>query len=649
MKRFFLLLVAMLIGSIAISVAAPANKSYKVTSPDGTITVDVKLNHKISYSVYSNNNLMLKDCDLSLQLADGEVGFSPKVKKVKTSVIDETVTREIPMKNAEVRNHCNVLSLTMADNYTVEFRVYDCGFAYRFILDKGGEVEILNEEVGLNFPENYKAHISKTGSFKTSYEVPYSHTTTQEYGYRDEMIYLPVLLETPTGEKILISEANLKDYPAMFFRSTGNNGLTSLFPKYPLEVEDDGDRSQKILKEANYIAKTSGSRDLPWRMFVISKQDKDLLEQEMVYNLSDPNEIGDTSWVRTGKVAWDWWNHWQVWGVDFRAGINFETYKYYIDFASKYGIEYIIMDEGWARNTRDPFNSNPDINLPELIKYGKSKNVDIVLWLTWLTTEKNFSLFEKFAEWGIAGVKIDFMDRSDQWMVNFYERVAKEAAKHKLFVDFHGSFKPAGLERRYPNIISYEGIRGLEQGGNCKPENTIYIPFIRNAVGPADFTPGSMFSAQPQDNRSTFSNAMGSGTRAYQMALYVVLESGIQMLADTPTRYLQEAECTEYIASVPVIWDETKVLDAKVGEYVVTARRKGDKWFIGAITNNDGRTLEVNLDFLKDGEHSFTSFEDGINADRQAMDYKKRTSKVNKNTKLTIKMVRNGGFCGVIE
>ena len=649
MKRFFLLLVAMLIGSIAISVAAPANKSYKVTSPDGTITVDVKLNHKISYSVYSNNNLMLKDCDLSLQLADGEVGFSPKVKKVKTSVIDETVTREIPMKNAEVRNHCNVLSLTMADNYTVEFRVYDCGFAYRFILDKGGEVEILNEEVGLNFPENYKAHISKTGSFKTSYEVPYSHTTTQEYGYRDEMIYLPVLLETPSGEKILISEANLKDYPAMFFRSTGNNGFTSLFPKYPLEVEDDGDRSQKILKEANYIAKTSGSRDLPWRMFVISKQDKDLLEQEMVYNLSDPNEIGDTSWVRTGKVAWDWWNHWQVWGVDFRAGINFETYKYYIDFASKYGIEYIIMDEGWARNTRDPFNSNPDINLPELIKYGKSKNVDIVLWLTWLTTEKNFSLFEKFAEWGIAGVKIDFMDRSDQWMVNFYERVAKEAAKHKLFVDFHGSFKPAGLERRYPNIISYEGIRGLEQGGNCKPENTIFIPFIRNAVGPADFTPGSMFSAQPEDNRSTHSNAMGSGTRAYQMALYVVLESGIQMLADTPSRYLQEAECTEYIASVPVIWDETKVLDAKVGEYVVTARRKGDKWFIGAITNQEGRTLEVNLDFLKDGEHSFTSFEDGINADRQAMDYKKRTSKVNKDTKLTIKMVRNGGFCGVIE
>ena len=649
MKKFTLFLLTLLVSTVTLCVAAPAQKAYTVTSPDGTLRVEVTLNHKISYSVYSNDNLLLKDCTLAMELNGDAVGYTPRVKKAKTSVIDETVKREVPMKNAEVRNHCNVLSLTMDNDYAVEFRVFNVGFAYRFVLDKEGDVEVLNEEFTVNFPEDYKAHISRTGSFKTSYEVPYTHTTTKSYTYRDEMTYLPILLEAPTGEKILISEANLRDYPAMFLRSTGDNGMTSLFPKYPLEVEEEGDRSQKILKEANYIAKTSGSRDFPWRMFVVAKQDKDIIEQEMVYNLSDPSEIGDASWVRTGKVAWDWWNHWQVWGVDFRAGINFETYKYYIDFASKYGIEYIIMDEGWARNTRDPFNSNPDINLPELIKYGKSKNVDIVLWLTWLTTENNFSLFEKFAEWGIAGVKIDFMDRSDQWMVNFYERVAKEAAKHKLFVDFHGSFKPAGLERRYPNIISYEGIRGLEQGGNCKPENTIYIPFIRNAVGPADFTPGSMFSAQPQDNRSTFSNAMGSGTRAYQMALYVVLESGIQMLADTPTRYLQESECTEYIASVPVIWDETKVLDAKVGEYVVVARRKGDKWFVGAITNADGRTVEVSLDFLKDGEHTLTSFADGINADRQAMDYKKSTSKVDKGTKLTINMVRNGGWCGVIE
>ncbi len=628
--------------------AAP--KSYKLLSPDGSIRVEVKLGHEISYSIYSGENLLLDNCNLVLELSNETLGINPKVKKVKTSTIDETVQREIAIKNAEVRNHCNILSLTMDGDYGVEFRAYDKGVAYRFVLNKkAAEVEIMNEEFAINFPEEYKAHISRTGGFKTSYENPYTHTSTKQYDYREEMTYLPILLEATSGEKILNSEANLIDYPAMFLRSTGNNGMTSLFPKCPLEVEDEGDRSQRILKEANYIAKTQGTRALPWRMFVIAKQDKDLIDQELVFNLSDPNEIGDSSWVRPGKVAWDWWNHWQIWGVDFRAGINFETYKYIIDFASKYGIEYIIMDEGWARNTRDPFNSNPDINLPELIKYGKSKNVDIILWLTWLTTEKNFSLFEKFADWGIAGVKIDFMDRSDQWMVNFYERVAKEAAKHKLMVDFHGSFKPAGLERRYPNVISYEGVRGLEQAGGCRPDNSIYLPFIRNAVGPMDFTPGSMLSAQPNDNRSTFSNAMGSGTRAYQMALYVVFESAIQMLSDTPTRYMQEHECTKYIASVPVTWDETKVLDAKVGEYVVVARRKADKWFVGAITNQNGRELEIKLDFLKDGQHKLTAFADGINADRQAMDYKKTTSDVNSQSTLKLKLVQNGGWCGVIE
>ena len=647
MKKFLGFLFSML---LLCSVAIAAPKSYTLSSPDASLRIEVKVADGISYSVYSGENLILKDCSLSLQLADETLGIAPKVKKAKTSTIDETVKREVAIKNAEVRNHCNVLSLTMVGDYGVEFRAYNEGVAYRFILNKKSEqVEVMNEEFKINFPDSYNAHISKTRGFYTSYENRYSHLKTAEYRADDEMTYFPILLEATTGEKILISEANLMDYPAMFLRSTGQNGMVSTFPKCPLEAEDSGDRSQRILKEADYIAKTSGTRTLPWRMFVVAKEDKGLIEQEMVFNLSDPNEIGVSSWIRPGKVAWDWWNHWQIWGVDFRAGINFESYKYIIDFASKYGIEYIIMDEGWARNTRDPFNSNPDINLPELIKYGKSKNVDIILWLTWLTTEKNFSLFEKFAEWGIAGVKVDFMDRSDQWMVNFYERVAKEAAKHKLMVDFHGSFKPAGLERRYPNVISYEGVLGLEQGGNCKPENSIYLPFMRNAVGPMDFTPGSMFSAQPNDNRSTFSNAMGTGTRAYQMALYVVFESGVQMLADTPTRYLQEHECTEYIASVPTIWDETKVLSAKVGEHIVVARRSGEKWFVGAITNQHGREVKVDLSFLKDGKHKLTSFEDGINADRQAMDYKKRTSEVDSQSSITIKMVRNGGWCGVIE
>jgi alpha-glucosidase len=647
MKKFFTLLAAMLIACSA-SYAKPDH--YTLLSPDESLRVEIQLNHTITYSLYSSDHLLLKDCSLSLQLADIRLGLMPKVRKTERGSIDEIINRIVHTKNSTTRNHCNTLTLTFDGGYGVEFRAYDEGVAYRLLLNqKQDVVDILGEECTINFADDFKAHMSTTWKFRTGCEEPYKHTTTKNYGYRDEMAYMPLLLEAPTGEKILFSDANVIDYPRIFLRSTGENGMTSLFPKFPTKLEEEWDRSLKILEEADYIARTSGKRALPWRMFVVAKDDKALLEQELLFCLSDANELEDSSWIRPGKVAWDWWNQWQVYGVDFRAGRNTDTYKYFIDFAAKYGIEYIILDEGWSRTTRDPFHFNPEVNVPELIEYGKSKGVGIILWLVWLTVENNFTLFETFAEWGVAGVKVDFMDRSDLWMVNYYERVAKEAAKHKLLVDFHGSFTPTGLERRYPNVISYEGVLGLEQNERCKPENSIYLPFIRNAVGGMDFTPGAMLSVQPHDNRSTFSVAMASSTRAYQMALYVVFESGIQMLADSPTRYLNEPECTEYIASVPVLWDESVVLDAKVGEYVVIARRSGDKWFVGAITNQFGREIDIDLSFLGEGKYTLTSFEDGINADRVAIDYKKRTTEVDSQSKIHIKMVNNGGWCGVIE
>lgn len=625
-------------------------KEISVQSPDGILKVNIELKDKIYYSVYSGNDLLLKDCFLTMDLAYGILGENPKLQGIKKGAIDESVKREIPLKNAIVRNHCNTLRMKFAGNYAVEFRVFNNGLAYRFTTDKKGDMEVMGENLTINFPSDYLAHLSQPNGFKTSYEYPYTHVKTKEYQLTDRMSYLPILLETNKQYKILISEADLQDYPCMFLKSTGKNGMQSIFPKCPLEFGEDGDRSVKILKEADYIAKTSGKRSFPWRFFVISKEDKDIVENEMVYNLSSPCELEDYSWIKPGQVSWEWWHDARLYGVDFRSGYNMDSYKYYIDFASSFGIPYIIMDEGWAKSTRDPFTPNPTINLQELIKYGKERNVKIVLWLTWLTVENNFELFKTFADWGIAGVKIDFMDRSDQWMVNYYERVAKEAAKHKLFVDFHGAFKPAGLERRYPNILSYEGVLGMEQGGNCKPVNSIYLPFMRNAVGPMDFTPGSMLSAQPEDNRSTRANAMGSGTRAYQMALFVVFESGLQMLADNPVYYYRERPCTEFISDVPVLWDETIVPDAKVGEYVVIARRSGDKWFIGAITNDKARTIDVDLSFLPDNKNlHLTYFEDGINADRQAMDYKKGEMEVNKSTKLTLKLVRNGGWAGVIK
>jgi len=625
-------------------------KVIDVKSPNGELNISVDVKDKIYYSVSYGNDLLLKDCYLNLQLENETLGNNPKLRSTKKGVIDESVKREIPLKNAVVKNHCNTLRMNFAGNYAVEFRVFDNGVAYRFITDKKGDNIVMGEDFVLNFPANYKAHLSQPNGFKTSYEYPYTHVNSEEYKATDRMSYLPILLETDKPYKILISEADLHDYPCMFLKSTGRNGMQSLFPKVPLEFGEDGDRSLKILKEADYIAKTAGKRSFPWRFMVITKEDKQLLENEMVYNLSTPCVLEDYSWIKPGQVSWEWWHDARLYGVDFRSGYNMDSYKYYIDFASKFGIPYIIMDEGWAKSTRDPYTPNPTINLAELIQYGKERNVKIVLWLTWLAVENNFDLFKTFADWGVAGVKIDFMDRSDQWMVNYYERVAKEAAKHKLFVDFHGSFKPAGLERKYPNVLSYEGVLGMEQGGNCRPANSIYLPFMRNAVGPMDFTPGSMLSAQPEDNRSTRANAMGSGTRAYQMTLFVVFESGLQMLADNPVYYYRERPCTEFISSVPVTWDETKVLYAKVGEAVVVARRKGDKWFIGGITNNEGRTINLDLSFLPAGQSfTLTSFEDGINADRQAMDYKQRESKVNNATQLTIKMVRNGGWAGVIK
>ncbi|HZL09760.1 MAG TPA: glycoside hydrolase family 97 protein [Prolixibacteraceae bacterium] len=631
-------------GSIS---AAP----LELKSPNGELKVSIDLKDKIFYNISYGQDELLKNCSLQLDLQNESLGINPKLQSKKVSTINEIITPAFPLKNATIKDNCNVLLINFKADFSVEFRAYNDGVAYRFITRKKGEAIVFDEVFDVQFPATYLAHLSFTGSFGSAYEEAYSHVKSNEYKENDRMTTLPVLLETDKQYKILISEADLLDYPCMFLKSTGNNGMKSAFPKYPLEFSEDGDRNLKITKEADYIAKTSGTRNFPWRLFVIIKEDKQLVENEMVSKLSSPNVLGDVSWVKPGQVSWDWWNAtFSPYGVDFKSGINTATYKYYVDFASKFSIPYIILDEGWAINTRDPFNANPDLNLPELIKYAKDKNVKLVLWLSWLTVENNFDLFRKYSDWGIAGVKIDFMNRSDQWMVNYYERVAKEAAKYKMFVDFHGAFKPAGLNITYPNVLSFEGVRGLEQGGGCKPVNSIFLPFIRNAVGPMDFTPGAMINMQPDCYNATRPNNAGVGTRVNQLSMFVIFESGLQMLADNPTLYYRERECTDFITSVPVIWDETKVLYAKVGEAVVVAKRKGDKWFFGGMTNDKSRTIDISFDFLPQGkEFTLTSFEDGINADRQALDYKKKTIRINSNTKLTINMERNGGWAGSVK
>lgn len=648
--RHFLLILSIFLFSSGLY----AQKKTNLESPDGVIKVSITCDDRIYYDISYNGDVLLKDNSLQLELRNDVLGKNPVLSGQKRKKLNEELKPVVPLKFSSVKNEYNELLLSFKGGYSVEFRAYNDGVAYRFVTNKKGEVDVMNETFAINFPDNYLLHLQQPGGFKTAYEEPYTHVESKEWKQSDKMSVLPVLIDTRKQYKILISESDLSDYPCMFLRGNDKNGIVSAFPKQPLEFGEDGDRSLKLVKEADYIAKTTGKRSFPWRYFVISEEDGQLVENTMTYKLATKNQLADVSWIKPGQVSWEWWNDASPYGpdVNFVSGYNLDTYKYYIDFAAKFGISYILMDEGWAASTYDPFTPNPKVDVHELIRYGKEKNVGIVLWLTWLSVENNFDLFKTFHEWGVKGVKIDFMDRSDQWMVNYYERVAKEAAKYNLFVDFHGSFKPAGLEYKYPNVLSYEGVRGMEQMGGCYPDNSIYFPFMRNAVGPMDYTPGAMISMQPEVYSARRPNSGSIGTRAYQMALFVIFESGLQMLADNPTMYYRNEDCTRFMTSVPVTWDETRAIESKVGEYVIVAKRKGNKWYIGGMTNNKEkeRTFELSLDFLtKDKSYKMTSFEDGINAGRQAMDYRMKEAAVSSGDKIKIKMARNGGFAAIIE
>ena len=629
-----------------------AQKSYKLASPNGEIKVSVSVADKIYYDIAYGQETLLENGTMQLQVGNQWLGQHPKVSKASIQSVDENIRPVIPFKFSNIRNHYNQLLLKFNGNYSVEFRAFDDGVAYRFITSKKGEMEVMDELLQVNFPADYQMHLQRSGNFGTNYEMFYEHPTYSEWKGKEGVTVLPILIEAKNNYKILISESAVTDYPHMFLKPT-DKGIASTFPKCPTEFSISGDRSLKFDKVADYIAKTSGKRELPWRYFVITKEDGQLIENTMTARLAEPNQIVDTSWIKPGLTTWEWWNGATPYGtdVDFVSGCNTATYKYYIDFAAKNGVQYILLDEGWAETVFDPFIPNKDLDLQELIRYGKEKNVGIILWLTWLCVENHFDVFAKYAEWGVEGIKIDFMDRSDQWMVDYYERVAAEAAKHHLFVDFHGSFKPAGLEYKYPNVLSYEGVRGAEQHGGCTPDNSVFYPFMRNAVGPMDYTPGIILSYQPEFYLSKQYNGGGIGTRAYQMALFVLFETGLQMLCDNPTLYYREADCTQFMAGVPIPTDETISLAAKVGEYAIVAKRKGDKWYIGGMTNNKEkeRVFELPLDFLPEGSTwKMVSYEDGVNAYKQAMHYVKREQQVKKGQTIQVKMARNGGFAAVL-
>ena len=633
----------------AVCLSGYARKVVTAKSPDGQTSVSVTLSDRIYYDVISRGETLLKQSVIGMQLRDKALGVNPVLKKKSIRSVNDTVTPLFPLKFSKVDNNYTLLTLNMKGGYAVEFRLYDDGVAFRMRTTFPGEIEVMQENTVFQLADNCDLVLQQPGGFKTGCEEDYSVVKSNEWKKEDRMSELPVLI-MGKSQKILLSEFDLCSYPGLFLKGNADNTLTAIQPKAPLEYEDWGDRSHRILKEADYIAKTNGTRTFPWRYMLITQEDGRLAENKMPVRLAQKCRIEDTSWIKPGQTCWDWLNG-IPYGQDvtFEGGINLETYKYFVDFASRNGVPYIIMDEGWALDTRDPFRTNPKVNLPELIRYAKSKNVGIFVWLPWLTVEHHMELFEKFEEWGIVGTKIDFMDRQDQWMVDFYDRVAKEAAEHHIMVDFHGAFHPSGLEYRYPNVLTYEGVRGMEFNGACRPDNSIWFPFLRGAVGPMDYTPGPMICYQPEYHQGNRPFCSGVGTKVYHLAAFILFESHLQMLMDNPCRYDEWPDCRDFITAVPVNWDETRVLAAEAGQYIVMAKRKGRQWFIGGITNNNKRELDVTLDFLPEGKNlQMTSFVDGVNANRMAMDYRREKIAVDNGTKLHVKMARNGGFAAVI-
>lgn len=507
------------------------------------------------------------------------------------------------------------------------------------------------ETLNLVFPENSKIWFPEESHFISHNERYYFHKPLDSIS-AESFCSLPALVESTDNIKVLVTETDLEDYPGMWLKGTGGNSLNAIFPKVALEVKMTNDRNPDITKYADYIADTKGSRTFPWRILAIAENDADLITNQLSYQLAKPSVIEDPSWIKPGKVSWDWWNAWNIYGVDFKAGVNTETYKYYIDFASEYGIEYIIMDEGWYV-LGDLMDVVPEIDMEEIISYANQKNVDVILWVIWKTLEDQWDeAFDQFEKWGVKGLKVDFMQRDDQWMVDYYHRVAEEAAKRKMLVDFHGAYKPAGLRRKYPNVVTREGLRGLEQNKWSKiqtPEHDVTLPFIRMVAGPMDYTPGAMVNAQPSNFNAVWNRPMSMGTRCHQLAMYVVFESPLQMLADNPTNYYNEAECMEFLSAVPTVWDTTIVLSAKIADHIVIARKKDNEWFIGAMGNGEPKDLEVDFSFLGTGKHKIDIWQDGVNADSYASDYKKISKDISAKDKMKIHLAPGGGWAAKLE
>ncbi|MGD2154786.1 MAG: glycoside hydrolase family 97 protein [Gemmatimonadales bacterium] len=625
---------------------------YEVRSPSGDLAIAVSVGDELAYSVAWRGRTLLAASPISMTLGDGTVvGPGAEVGDARRRRVDELIEPVVPEKFARVPDRFNELSLDFAGGWGLDLRAYDDGVAYRFRTSRTGSVTVAAEEFSAVLPGDPVVWFPTEEDFLTHSERVYEQLRLSEIP-PEKMAHLPVLAALPDGPTVAITEADLRDYPGLYVTGSSGEALRGIFPAYPLEEVQERDRTVRVTRRAEYIAQTEGARTFPWRVFVVAERDGDLIESTMVYRLALPLRIEDPSWIRPGKVAWDWWNALNLYGVEFRAGLNTETYRYFIDFAADHGIEYVILDEGWS-DPADLWALNPEIDLDALFAHARERGVGLILWVVWKTLDDRLEeALDRFAEWGVVGIKVDFMQRDDQPMVNYYWKVAEAAAQRRLLVDFHGAYKPTGLRRAYPNVLTREGVRGLEWvkwSEHPTPEHDVTLPFTRMLAGPLDYTPGAMLNAQERQFHPVFDRPMSMGTRAHQLAMYVVYESPLQMLADSPSNYLREPECLAFLSRVPTVWDETRAVAAQVGDYVAVARRRGEVWYIGAMTDWTARELELDLSFLGEGDWSLVAFEDGANADRSAGDYRRVERTVQAGDVLTVRLAPGGGWAGYFE
>jgi alpha-glucosidase len=642
-----LLLAILFVLSLSSSIA----KEYKISSPDNKISLTVNVGNDIKWYAAREGNEIISNSKIAMILKNGRtLGENEKVRKATVSKLNEIIRPVVANKKSEIADNCNILTINFNSGFALQFRAYNDGVAYRFETSFKDEIIVKDEIADFMFPSGSHSWYPLETSFMSHNERTFIYSSLDTLVDK-HLASLPALFQV-NGVDVLITESDIEDYPGMWLVGGGSGKISATWSRYPETEKLVRDRDLFIASTKDYLAQTKGTRTFPWRVFVVAPNDVKLLESDLVYKLAAPNKIKDTSWIKPGHVAWDWWNANNLYGVDFRAGINNDTYKYYIDFAAKNGIEYVILDEGWYP-LGNVLVSVPEINVPELCKYAESKHVGIILWVVWKTfwdkIDEAIALYEK---WGAKGVKVDFMQRDDQKVVNFYLEAAQKTAEHHLLIDFHGAYKPDGIGRTWPNALTREGVKGMENDKWSKevtPEHDVTLPFTRMIAGPMDYTPGAMVNMDKSNFSPNFTRPESQGTRAHQVALYVIYESPLQMLCDSPSNYMKEQETTDYIVKIPVVWDDIMGIDGKVGEYILIARRSGKEWFAGALTNWTARDMSLDLSFLPEGKYSMDIFQDGLNADNYAVDYKHVKTSVKSGDKIKIHLAPGGGWTARIS